>query len=503
MTHSRMKRHNLENDQTTIHTTFKALMRETSVYKYYVELKEGAFTEKGFFDLAKVPGLRVTGAGQFLKNLRIKNSLKRKDIAEILGFKSTTVKDWELNRRRMPLQLLIKIAEIYNVSRDAIYSLIDQGQFSLRRARLPVKFEEIRDIIHYLYPVNCADKRGQISLLKCCSETRNKICGSLKINPWTYRHQTRFGSEELSNFLKTFFSYTKVPKLHPPLIREVKGWYDDGIDLKRAIIIPCLQSDGSIDQNKKNTSFKAVLFYGKNRRLHNLFVDAMYFEYQELPSSYFTRSSGNYTTRFQKKLSTDKIVTEIMYLAGNTKTTPAHGQTTEEYLKEPQPHLDYLTNASKKEQQIALRIWASAEGSISIEKINGLITPVIYIGCAHPVLAEQLKYLANRHGIRLYFKKNKQTWSGIVSLCGQTFHGCINFLKLGGFIKGIKISSNSPYHEGIDKDILNLGILEYVRQRRRKKSSQELSIDVHHHNVNKIIRNEEYKSADYYIDYFS
>jgi hypothetical protein len=54
---------NSENDENTLPKTFKALMRENSVYKYFVELKEGVFTEKGFLDLIKVPGLRVTGAG--------------------------------------------------------------------------------------------------------------------------------------------------------------------------------------------------------------------------------------------------------------------------------------------------------------------------------------------------------------------------------------------------------------------------------------------------------
>ncbi len=34
-------------------TVFKALIRETSVYKHYVELKEGVLTKQGFFDLSK------------------------------------------------------------------------------------------------------------------------------------------------------------------------------------------------------------------------------------------------------------------------------------------------------------------------------------------------------------------------------------------------------------------------------------------------------------------
>ena len=38
-----------------IKTAFKALIRETSVYKYYIELKENSLTSKGYLDIAKIP----------------------------------------------------------------------------------------------------------------------------------------------------------------------------------------------------------------------------------------------------------------------------------------------------------------------------------------------------------------------------------------------------------------------------------------------------------------
>jgi hypothetical protein len=76
----------------------------------------------------------------------------------------------------------------------------------------------------------------------------------------------------------------------------------------------------------------------------------------------------------------------------------------------------------------------------------------------------------------------------------------LGFLKLGGFIKGMKISSKSRYHEGIAKNVFLLGILEYIIQRNNtSKWFKEIPIEDHHRNINQIIQNREYKSADYYI----
>ena len=57
-------------------------------------------------------------------------------------------------------------------------------------------------------------------------------------------------SSELYKYLTSFFRYKRTYKIKPPLNDEVKVWYENNIDLKRAIIIPCLQSDGTIDQSK-------------------------------------------------------------------------------------------------------------------------------------------------------------------------------------------------------------------------------------------------------------
>ncbi|MHA2062117.1 MAG: helix-turn-helix transcriptional regulator [Candidatus Sifarchaeia archaeon] len=476
-------------------TTFKGLQRETSVYKYFVELKENSLTGKGFLDLVKVPGLFVAGTGQFLKNLRLENRLLQKDIAIILGVCRETVKNWELNKRRISLKHLVKFAEVFDISRDMIYSLIEKGNFKIR-IKLPLKVNKIRNIVQYLSPQKFRYRSAQIIILKCRPDNFSKTLYSLNIKPKTEGHKQVIYSKDLHRYLTTFFRYNKVPKIHPPLTAEVKDWYNDDIDLKHALVIPCLQSDGSMDFKNR----KRLRFYGDNRKLHDFFVDAMYLQYNEMPSSYFMNWSDEYCTAYDKR-SIHKIVTELLNLAGNTKTSPAHEQTVEEYLYEPQPNLSYLFNATKTEQKIALRIWASAEGSISIVKHAGWIYPALSIACAHPNIAKQLQDIAKFNGIHFNVKQDQNTWSGIGSLVNRTLSGCLNFLKIGAFIKGIKISSNSPYHEGIEKNTLILGILEYFKRGRMKK--RDLPIEIHHNRINQIIHKEEYQSADYYLDYFS
>ncbi|MFX1519078.1 MAG: hypothetical protein ACFFCD_04080 [Promethearchaeota archaeon] len=488
-----------ENNENSAFKTFKAIVRETSVYQYIVELKEDALTEQGFLDLVKVPNLYVAGAGHFLKRLRQKKRLRRKDLAELLEVVFSTLKNWEQNRKKMPLCWLVKVAETLSAPKALIYSLIDQGEFSLKIA-LPVRFEKIRHIVQYLTPKK--DTSGAY-IHKCSMEAVFKIEEILKVKSKLYpkRQERIIHSSDLNHYLKTFFRYAKVSKINPPLTNEVELWYGNNIDLKCAVIIPCLQSDGSSLYNAQEGN---IVFFGKNKRLHALLVDAMYYTYTELPSTYLQQypSSSVLLTRYQKK-AIKEIRTELMKLAGNTKTSPANGQTVEDYLKEPQPHLNYLINAPKIEQQIALRIFMSTEGSAGIIKCRGHIYPTLTLGCAHPVLADQLSQITKQLNIPLYSIHESRSWSGISNLTTTNLTTCIEFLKLGGFIKGTKISSKSPYHEGIDKDILLLGILEVKKRDMKSRRYRKLPFKKIHKEINKIIKYKQYKSADDYINYFS
>jgi transcriptional regulator with XRE-family HTH domain len=203
----------LENNEKSDPTTFKALIRETSVNKYIVELKKNVTTSSGYLDLVKIPDLYVIGAGHFLRKLRLGNKLCQKDIARVIGVARAYVSRWEKNNRSIRLDKLIRIAEVCGVSKDRIYLLIDQGKITLKSA-LPVKFEQIRDIIPNLSPNKSAVK-WQITLINCSKETLSIIKSIINSKVHKKTSSRIIYSKELHNYLTTFFQYDKVPKINP------------------------------------------------------------------------------------------------------------------------------------------------------------------------------------------------------------------------------------------------------------------------------------------------
>jgi transcriptional regulator with XRE-family HTH domain len=170
---------------------FKALIRETTVYNYYAELKDAALTEEGYVDLIKVPDLRVAGIGQFLKKLRLEKELSQSKFAKLLNVTRSRLNHWERNDRTISLQLLVKIAERYGISKTMIYSLMDQGIFETKNA-LPVKFEQISEIIGYFSPQESGD-HWRITILNGTNEILAKIKSLLNVNIQSYPYGKRIG----------------------------------------------------------------------------------------------------------------------------------------------------------------------------------------------------------------------------------------------------------------------------------------------------------------------
>lgn len=60
-----------------------------------------------------------------LKELRQENNYSQYEIADIIGIAQVTYSDYELGRRSVSIQNLVKIAQIYNVSVDYMLGLSD------------------------------------------------------------------------------------------------------------------------------------------------------------------------------------------------------------------------------------------------------------------------------------------------------------------------------------------------------------------------------------------
>lgn len=60
-----------------------------------------------------------------LKELRQENSYSQYEIADMIGIAQVTYSHYELCRRSVSIQNLVKIAQIYNVSTDYLLGLSD------------------------------------------------------------------------------------------------------------------------------------------------------------------------------------------------------------------------------------------------------------------------------------------------------------------------------------------------------------------------------------------
>ena len=69
-----------------------------------------------------------------LKDLRIDNDYLQKDIAKYLGITQQYYSRYELGQFTIPIEQIIKLAKLYNVSIDYIVGLSDEKKIKTRKA---------------------------------------------------------------------------------------------------------------------------------------------------------------------------------------------------------------------------------------------------------------------------------------------------------------------------------------------------------------------------------
>ena len=60
-----------------------------------------------------------------LRDMREDNDLKQKEIAAILNIDQRVYSNYEIGKREIPVHLLIKLSQYYNVSTDYLLGLTD------------------------------------------------------------------------------------------------------------------------------------------------------------------------------------------------------------------------------------------------------------------------------------------------------------------------------------------------------------------------------------------
>ncbi len=68
-----------------------------------------------------------------LKDLRIDNDYLQKDIAKYLGITQQYYSRYELGQFTIPIEQIIKLAKLYNVSIDYIVGLSDEKKIKTRK----------------------------------------------------------------------------------------------------------------------------------------------------------------------------------------------------------------------------------------------------------------------------------------------------------------------------------------------------------------------------------
>lgn len=479
----------------------KTTMRETTVWYYIVREKKEFLTDEGLFDLTKLNGLYVTNIRNIIK-LWLKDSYKSviqlnsklgkgKDyLGKILRQNSST-----------PLKLLLSIKNSLNiqVEDDDLFRLLikNKCKFFVWRSggnsipiNIPLLPENITHIAKFLYPLQKTkvyiSRKVTISIL-------NKIKKAFDVkifNEGKYNRIIR--SITLNKFLRTFYIYEKEFKFEFPLSNIIPR-IGKRIDLVKGVILPLIQSDGSVHENKSNFTWEYDSI-PDNKELHNIFADAFYFVFNRYPSTFLEpRQNGKLirTTFILSKNESQKLIK----MCGSTKKSPAKSksQKSRDYLKEIQPNLDYLKDANLSTKITAIRLWFCAEGSISVNrpKKNNVIRPKLHLACANPTLAKQLQSLCTDLGLVMNIEYTKdKTWSGIVGLYSTSIETVKNFIRIGSFLPKVYISDISKYYQGLEKQKVQSAILKYRELEKEEKFSRSLPIRKVHKQIREIVNKE-------------
>lgn len=471
--------------------------KQGTVFNYKIVLKRENLTKSGYFDLTKISSLRIID-NVFLKLIRKEHKLRQKDIAIILGVPLRTVIGWECYKKAMPYKLLVQLSHKLKIGENEFYSLIKNSEFTFgehhgkNRVKLPLKPEEF-EMIKYIRPI----EPDRVYLVKNTPEQLK--AGLLKKFSIDEDYFNKTGlitiySYLLNRFIKTFYSYKKELKLKFPLSKEVPEWIKANVNLTKAVIIPLLITDGGEKP-------ACIFCSGASDIVHDIWSDAVYYEFDHLPSSFKLPYRTIFIT--SHRLPKDLLV-KIKNFSPSFKTSPIN-ETSEAYFRLPQPSISYLKTSSKLEQQIALRLWAITEGSISIhnDKRGGLITPSLKIACAHPNLVKELKEIAKLNNLNMSSLKGYNVWSGVSGLQTSAINSIVNFLKIGGFVRGVKVAkSRSPYFGGFDKQDVLLGILEFMKRQREDERYRFSDIEKINKHIRAIILSKHFRDEKYYISYF-
>tara|TARA_Y100000294_G_C8553943_1_gene336464 strand:+ start:512 stop:1996 length:1485 start_codon:yes stop_codon:yes gene_type:complete len=479
----------------------KILTKQTTVWQIEVSLRNNRIIDNKF-NFTLLDNLNITNLHLFIKKLIKERNISCNRLNKEIKLGHGYIEEKIRNKKAIRMSIIKKILDKLNYKyrdEDLIKLFMDNNsQFyyfknggASKTIKLPYYINEILDIIKFLRPAN---KKNKVYLLTRDNKLVKKITDFFLVKESKPKEGLyEIDSITLNRFLRYFFRYNKKPLLNFPL----SNISFKKIDIIRGVILPLLLTDGSMHKSKYSYYFD----FGsvpKNKKLHDIFADSLYFTLNKYPCMYFSPRQDDFSmTSFIPDF---KKAEEILNICNTVKTGPASKQNKEDFLTEVQPSIDYLFKCNKETKKMALRLWFCTEGSISLNRARkrDKIRARLNLACAHPKLIAQLETLLSSFNVQMNIVRNNDTWSGYIGLDTTGKNSILNFLRIGGFLSGIYVQ-NSKYHRGIEKQKLLLAILEYIDGEKKGVYNRDVPIEKVHNEINKIVKMGQFKKPEYYI----
>lgn len=233
------------------------------------------------------------------------------------------------------------------------------------------------------------------------------------------------------------------------------------------VLIGMLLTDGSV--SKKGNSW-TVEFSGKSEELHRLFKEKMKDVFDR--DSFTEISDSRYRDIRRTKISSKEIGESLLEFTTFRTKQFQDGRFPDSKIP------DFIFNLNKKEICEVLSAMFSCDGSIGLWTVWNKrwnlweIKKWIKFACKHPVIRKQVFGLLQKLG---YEPVIREVNDEILLIKKRDM---IKFADEIGFVKGVKITSDSRNWEGYEKNkILELSIKTYdIRQNKLKqfKTRQEV-----------------------------
>lgn len=217
-----------------------------------------------------------------------------------------------------------------------------------------------------------------------------------------------------------------------------------------------LLTDGSVGWNKFKKCF-LIRFLNKDLSLHNFFKAVSFMAFKENPTFEKVKDGKILVTGFSR-IANRKIPKILFSLSPSFKTKPGKIPSSQ-FLKLPQPTISFLIDSTTTIRKIAFRIAMACDGSIGISfDRNGNPKPRLRLACAHPILVEEWKKLANSISLKMNIERDINTWSGIHGLITNKISDLLHFRDIGGFLPKDTLVCRGRFKGKTKNYVLNLAI---------------------------------------------